>query len=231
MKKTVQLIAVAALAVILASCATAKTDKKNVAYAGMYEEKPVSVLIMPPINRSTAVEAKEYFYSTLHTPVAEHGYYVIPPFISMEILKRESAYDAERFLEAPLKKFGQLYGADVALFTVIHKWDKSALFNNITIDVEYIFRSVDTGATLYKRRGAIVYDTSIATGSGGGLIGLLVKVTANAIATAVTDYVPVSRQCNSYTLSDMPAGKYHKEFGLDGEKPAGAPMFQAKLAN
>ncbi len=230
MKKTLRLIAVAALAVVLASCMTAKTEKKNVAYAGMYEEKPVSVLLMPPINRSTAVEAKEYFYSTLMTPVAEHGYYVIPPFISMEILKRESAYDAERFLEAPLKKFGQLYGADVALFTVIHKWDKSALFNTITIDVEYIFRSVDTGATLYKRRGAIVYDTSVASG-GGSIWALVAKVAVNAIATAATDYVPVSRQCNNYTLSDMPAGKYHKDFGLDGDKPAGAPQFQASLKN
>lgn len=231
MKKTLRLIAVAALAVILASCATAKTEKKNVAYAGMYQEKPVSVLLMPPINRSTAVEAKEYFYSTLLTPVAEHGYYVIPPFISMEILKRESAYDSERFLDAPLKKFGQLYGANVALFTVIHKWDKSALFNTITIDVEYIFRSVDTGATLYKRRGAIVYDTSVASGNSGGIWGLIAKVAINAIATAATDYVPVSRQCNNYTLSDMPAGKYHKDFGLDGDQAAGAPMFQAKLAN
>jgi len=46
---------------------------------------------MPPINKSTNVEAKEYFHSTMNIPIANAGYYVIPPFLSMEILKKESA--------------------------------------------------------------------------------------------------------------------------------------------
>ena len=72
---------------------------------------------MPPINRSTNVEAKEYFHSTLIVPLANQGYYVIPPFLSMEILKRESAYDAELFLNSTLSKFGEVFGADIVLFT------------------------------------------------------------------------------------------------------------------
>ena len=49
------------LAIILSSCSTTAPLKKSVAYKGMYDEKPLSVLLMPPINRSTNVEAKEYF--------------------------------------------------------------------------------------------------------------------------------------------------------------------------
>ena len=41
----------------------------------------------------------------------------------MAILKQESAYDSELFVNAPLSKFKEVFGADVALFTTIHKWD------------------------------------------------------------------------------------------------------------
>jgi len=228
MKKTLKLISLLAVVVTLLSCATFKTEKKNVAYAGMYEKKPVSVLIMPPINKTTSIEAKDYFYSTLTSPVAERGFYVVPPFISMEILKRESAYDAERFLESSLKKFGEMYGADVALFTIIHQWDKSALTSDVTVGVEYIIRSIKTGEILYQRKGSIVYDTSIRI-NGGGLFGLLATVVASSVNTAVTDYVPVSRSCNSYTLADLPAGKYHSKFDKDGEESAGANDFTVTL--
>ena len=45
----------------LSSCTTTAPIAKSVAYKGIYDEKPLTVLLMPPINRSTNVEAKEYF--------------------------------------------------------------------------------------------------------------------------------------------------------------------------
>jgi hypothetical protein len=86
------LIAIAFVA-LLSSCVTPVL--KSVAYKKLYSEAPKTILIMPPINKSTNVEAKEYFHSTLSVPLANQGYYVIPPFLSMEILKKESAYNSE----------------------------------------------------------------------------------------------------------------------------------------
>ena len=119
MKNTFIIIVIAV--VFLSSCTSTVPITKSVAYKGIYEEKPLSILLMPPINRSTNVEAKEYFHSTLNIPIANAGFYVIPPFLSMEILKKESAYDAELFLNSPLTKFGEVFGADLAVFTIIHK--------------------------------------------------------------------------------------------------------------
>ena len=48
-------------------------------YPGMYEEKPVTIAVMPPINRTTHAEAKEYFYTTLYRPLCEKGFYVFHP--------------------------------------------------------------------------------------------------------------------------------------------------------
>jgi hypothetical protein len=219
----------AGLAMLFATaCTPTATIKKSEAYSGMYAEKPVSILLMPPINRSTNVDAKEYFHSTLSMPIAEAGYYVIPTFLSMEILKKESAYDAELFLEAPLSKFGEVFGADLAVFTIIHRWDKSGIAAKVNVEVEYIMKSTKTNEVLFVRRGEVIYDASISTG-GKGLLGALVDFTASAINTAATKYVDVARACNSYTFSDMPVGVYNLNYGKDGNDIAGLKNFKVQL--
>ncbi|MDR3653450.1 MAG: DUF799 family lipoprotein [Paludibacter sp.] len=224
MKKTIIFFAVIAIA--FSSCTTTKPVLKTVAYKGMYSEKPLSILIMPPINQTTAVDAKEYFHSTLNVPLANAGYYVIPPFLSMEILKKESAYDAELFLKSSLAKFGEIFGADMVLFTIINKWDKS--YGNVSVGVEYVVKSTKTNEILYDRKGTINYNTSF-SGSGGGLVGALVNVAATAINTAATKYVDVARVCNGYTLNDLPNGKYAPEDPKESEEFAGENNFNVNL--
>lgn len=213
---------------VVSSCTTTSKIPKSTAYKGIYDEKPLSVLIMPPINKSTNVEAKEYFHSTLNIPIANAGYYVIPPFLSMEILKRESAYDAELFLNSPLSKFSEVFGADVAVFTIIHKWDKSGLAAKVYVEVEYIIKSTKTNEVIYTRKGNVTYDASINSGA-GGLAGVLVDMAASSINTAVTKYVDVARACNAYTFKDLPAGKYSPTYGIDGAEMSGKKEYKATL--
>lgn len=212
----------------LTSCTSTDPIAKSVAYKGMYEEKPLTILLMPPINRSTNVEAKEYFHSTLNIPIANAGFYVIPTFLSMEILKKESAYDAELFLNSPLTNFGEVFGADLAVFTIIHKWAKSGLAAKVYVQVEYIIKSTKTNEIVYTRTGDVTYDASVSTGS-GGLAGLVVDIALSAVNTAATKYVDVARACNSYTFKDFPAGKYSPTYGTDGEQLAGKKIFKVRL--
>ena len=213
---------------LLTSCSTTTPLKKSLAYEGMYKELPLTILLMPPINRSTSVEAKEYFYSTLNIPLDNQGYYVLPPFMTMEILKKESAYDSELFLNGTLNKFGEIFGADIVLFTIINKWDKSSIGATVTVSVEYILKSSKTNETLYSRKGTIVYDASV-NSNAGGVFGVLLDVAASAINTAATKYVDVARVCNSYTFKDFPTGKYSPTYKLDGEELAGAKDFKTRL--
>lgn len=215
---------------LLTSCSTTAPIAKSVAYKGMYDEKPLTVLIMPPINRSTNVEAKEYFHSTLNIPIADAGFYVIPTFLSMEMLKKESAYDAELFLNSPLTKFGEVFGADLALFTIIHKWDKSGLAAKVYVQVEYIIKSTKTNEIVYTRTGDVTYNASVSTGAGGAF-GALANIAASAINTAATKYVDVARACNAYTFKELPAGKYSPTYGTDGAELAGKKVFKANLSS
>ena len=212
-------------AIVVASCTTPNTLGEQ--YPAMYEEKPVTIAIMPPINQTTHAEAKDYFYTTMYLPLCEKGYYVYSPYLTMEMFQQESAYDAENFLEADLSAFRNVLGADAAMFTIIKSWKRSNLGGNLTVDIEYILRSTKTGQTLYTREGKIKVDTSV-NGGGGGL-GAIASVIATAINTAATDKVVAGRKCNVFVLSDLPAGKYSELYEKDTNNPAGKKFVKATV--
>ncbi len=217
-----KIIALALAVITLASCGTA-TKTLGEQYPAMYEEKPLSIAIMPPINQTTHAEAKDYFYTTMYMPLCEKGYYVYSPYLTMEMFQQESAYDAEMFLEGDLSQFRNVLGADAAMFTIIKKWKRNNLGGTISVNIEYILRSTKTGQTLYSHEGDIKLDTSV--NSSNGLLGIL----ATAINTATTDKVFAGRRCNAYVLSDLPAGKYSPLFEKDINSPAGNKIIKATV--
>ena len=216
------------VAILLSSCAQSVGITRGVQYSQMYEEKPTSIVIMPPINQTNSVEAKEFFYTTMYMPLTEKGYYVFSPYLTMEMLQSESAYDSEMFLEGDLGSFKNVLGADAAIFTIIKSWDRNSLLGYLTVGVEYVLRSTATGETLYHREGLIQVDTSV-NGGGGGLVGSLVNMAATAINTAMTDKVVAGRRCTAFVLSDMPVGKYDANFLKDSEVLAGDKYIRATV--
>lgn len=198
------------VALLTASCGITKEMK----YSDMYSQQPTSIMIMPPINQTSFVDAKLIYFSSLYRPLCERGYYVFSPYMTMEMLQNESAYDAEPFLNGDLKIFNQVLGADAALFTVIKNWKKATVGSSINVDVEYILRSTTTGQTLYHREGELKLDLSVKTGF-GGIGGFIADATLSKLNQGLTDKIEAGRLCNFFTLNDMPVGKYHNEFGKD----------------
>lgn len=182
---------------------------------------------MPPINKTTHAEAKDYFYTTMYLPLCEKGYYVYSPYLTMEMFQQESAYDAEMFIEADLSTFRNVLGADAAMFTIIKDWRRNNIGGMLTVKVEYILRSTKTGQTLYAREGEIKVNTSVDGGSGG--LGALVGMIATAINTAATDKVVAGRKCTAFVLSDLPAGKYSSMYEKDAGNPAGNKFVKATV--
>ncbi|PTN08693.1 GNA1162 family protein [Mangrovibacterium marinum] len=222
MKKILYL---ALLAVVFASCGNSKLLPKSEAYSNIYEEKPIAILVLPPINRSTKVEAKELFYSSLAVPFTLNGYYVMPPLLSMDILKEESAYDAELFINNSMKPVGELFGADAVLFTIIHDWRKTAIASQINVNIEYLLKSTKTDEVLFHRTGDVTLNVSVNTGT------ILGNMVGSMLATSLTKEIVVARNCNMYTIGDIPAGKYSPTFGQDGELKAQPAEFKQVLKN
>lgn len=215
---------VLALSFSILSCAP-QLPTKSVTYKQIYEEKPLSILVLPPINRSTKVEAKELFYSSLAVPFTLKGYYVMPPLLSMEILKEESAYDAEMFINSSMKRVGELFGVDAVLFTTIHSWNKTTIASQIRVKIEYVLKSTKTDEILFNRIGDVTLSISLNSGNP------LVDIVGSMVTTALTKEIVVGRNCNIFTISDIPAGKYSPLHGNDGNGSAQPKEFKAVLNN
>jgi hypothetical protein len=194
-----------------------KMITKEEAFPKMYEERPLSILVLPPINETTAADAREYYSTTIAEPLSYNGYYVFPLELTSEIMKSEGIYDTELLLNTPPQKFREYFGADGVLYIKILKWDTAyyVVGGNVTVAVEFLLRSTHTGEDLWKYDGIITVDTSGDSGGAGGLAGLVLKVVTTAIKTAATDYVPLAKQANSVALVSMPYGKYHPGFDKD----------------
>lgn len=218
------LLASALLLPVLSSCGVTKKDlTRESAYAHVYAESPRSILLMPPINETNQVELKENFYATLLPPLAERGYYIFSPFLTQELLQQEGVNNAEELLEANLAPFQRIFGADAALFTVIHSWEKQSLNARIVFDIEYQLRSLKTGEHLFARR--VKGDLPLSSGNvGGGIFGALVQMAADALTTALTDKVIAARLANKEILQDLPAGLYHPNYKKDQKTLVDSPV-------
>lgn len=192
----------------------------------MYEEKPITLLIMPPINNSTNVEAKDLLYTSISRPLVEAGYYVISPLVAMDVMKAESAYDAELFIDAPLAIFNNYFGADAVVFSVIDSWNKKGL--GIETNIRYIIKSAYTNEVLFERSCDLYLDLSINSNS-GTILGILVDLAASAINTAATDHIIAARQANYFIMNDIPRGKYSPDHMIDKDYSAGSKNITASV--
>ena len=208
MKKILYLVILCCMAT---SCGMLNSVTRESQYAKMYEEKPVTLLVMPPINNSANVEAKELLYTSISRPLVEAGYYVISPLLAMDVLKAESAYDAEMFFDAPLTPFRNYFGADAVVFSVIDTWTKKGM--GIETKIRYVIKSTHTHEILFDRSCDLYLDLSVNSESKSGL-GALINLAASVINTAVTDHIIAARKANYFILRDIPRGKYSPEHML-----------------
>lgn len=192
-------------AVILVSSCGVSTHTRGSQYPLMYEEKPAMLLVMPPINRTTKVEAKELLYTSISRPLIEAGYYVISPHLAMDIYKSESAYNAENFFDGKLDIFKNYFGIDAVVFSFVERWNKG--ISNISTTIRYVIKSAHTGEILFDRTCELVLDTSVDADS-DTFLDVLINVTGTLINTAVTEHIEAARMANYYIFKDIPRGKF-----------------------
>lgn len=214
---TNKLLYILSAMLLVTSCGTTKQTRAS-QYPKMYENQPLTLLVMPPINNTTNVEAKEYLYTSISKPLAEAGYYVISPRLALDILKMESAYDAEQFTDVPLDKFRKFFGVDAVIFSEINKWRKVGF--GIQTEIHYFIRSSRTGEVIFDRNCNLYLDTSSDVAKNDTILGALVNLTVSAIETATTDHIVAARRANYYIFRDIPYGKYHPGYQTDSDTPA-----------
>jgi hypothetical protein len=206
----------AIITVVLFMCGCAEVETKMQAYPKMYSEteKPISIVVVPVINKTTAADAGDLINSTLTVPFADNGYYVLPISIVSDIFKREGVIEGSQISGLPSSVFKANFGVDSVLYITINKWDTNyvVLAANVTVGMSYVLVSTSDNSVLWS------YDQQVVVDTGGGSSGfILLDIIQTAVNTALTDYIPIARQVNATAVVTMPYGKYHPQVGQDGD--------------
>lgn len=198
---------------LMSGCAVQKRVAKREAFPEMYSEKPVTILVLPAINHSTAADAPILYSSTINEPLSNAGFYVLPIEVTNRFLRNEGFSEGEQLLEVPPQKYAEYFGADAVLYVTIEKWDTNyyVIGGDVTVAISYSLKSTKTGETLWAYNGQQVLDTS-GNDNSGTLLGALI---AAAVTTSMQDYVPIARNVNINALRNIPFGKYNKMYEKD----------------
>jgi hypothetical protein len=196
------------VATSLAGCATTSPFD----YTSFNQHPPRSILVLPPLNQSTAVEGTYSYLSTVSVPLAERGYYVFPVAVVDQLMKENGLPTAGEMHEVSPTKLGEITGADAVLYIVLHQYGSKFLLLGTTTSVEVSARLVDTqsGAVLWTGKALAQQSSS---GNSGNLLADLIGAAITQIVNSKTDPAhQVSRQANAQLFGnpkrELPPGPY-----------------------
>lgn len=183
---------------LMCSCA-AKVD-----YGPYRSHMPRSILVLPPLNESTAVNAPYTYLSTVSRPLAECGYYVFPVAVIDAFMKDNGLPTPDEMQNVPLGKIKEVMGADAVLYVAIEDWGQKYIVISSTTTVKARARLVDvaTGETLWTGT------EQLSQGSGGNdIISMLVVALVTQIVSSMTDPThQVSRQATTTMVFNENSG-------------------------
>jgi hypothetical protein len=156
-------------------------------YSAFRSADPHSILVLPPINKSTEVVAPYSVMSQIVPSIAESGFYVFPVALVDQTFKNNGLTVANDIHEVPIQKLHEIFAADAALYLTIEEYGTS-----------YVVLSSDTvvsiSATLVDLRSGDVLWQDVASASSaegrsnsGGLGGMLISAIVNQIVETLTD--------------------------------------------
>ena len=109
---------VAVVSAALAGCAGGPTD-----YGQYLANMPRSILVLPPIvNTGTPAgdeAATAAVLGTVTRPLAEHGYYVVPTTIALDMYRKENLPRPSAVDQPARDRIRSLFGADAALHVIV----------------------------------------------------------------------------------------------------------------
>jgi len=157
-------------------------------YSTFRNADPHSILVLPPINKSTEVIAPYSVLSQMVASIAESGFYVFPVALVDQTFKSNGLTVANDIHEVPIQKLHDIFSADAALYLTIEEYGTSYVLisSNTVVSVSATLVDLKTGDILWKH-SARASSEETRGNSGGGLVGMLVSAVVNQVIETVTD--------------------------------------------
>lgn len=193
------------------------TPPKPYDYSAFERTPPRSILVLPPLNETVAVEGTYGYLTTVSRPIAEQGYYVFPVAVIDQLMRENGLPDAAEMQKVPLEKLRAITGADAVLYTTLHAYGSKYVVLSSTTMVDASAQLVDTrtGAVLWENRQILQQGS----GDGGaGLLGPLVGALVTQVINSKSDPAHgLSRVVNNIMVTTkgrgLPYGPYHPQAG------------------
>ncbi len=178
-------LASAAIAAIQ-GCATQQRAPFD--YSAFIEAKPVSMLVLPPLNDSPEIKATAGVWSQVTRPLAEAGYYVLPVTLVDTTLRENGVQTAADAQQIPLPKLREVFGADAALYLKIRQYGTSyaVLTSETRVVIEARLLDLRSGQQLWAGQ-ARASSAEQSNQAAGGLIGLLAHALVKQVLETATD--------------------------------------------
>lgn len=209
LKKVLALLALSAVISGCASTPSAPSSRLN----AFHETRPYSILVVPPNNTATDVQATTFVLATLPYFLAEKGFYVFPVNTVKTLLEYEGYYEPAEVHAAPTETLAELFKADAVLYVTIHEWtSKYLVINTVTeVDFEYKLLAAD-GSLVWKERLMMQHSPN---NNSNNLAGLLVNAVSSAVERAKPNYLPITKSLHVQAFGSsrgIPNGPYHPSY-------------------
>jgi hypothetical protein len=170
---------------LLAACAQ---PVKHADYTAFKNSRPHSILVLPPENETTDVQATNSMLSQMTMPLAEAGYYVVPVAVMDETFRQNGLTVAADIQATSPAKLREIFGADAVLYSKISQFGTVYRVLDSATVVTASAKLVDlkTGDVLWQGSASANSNEGNNYG-GGGLIGMLVIAAVKQIANSVAD--------------------------------------------
>ncbi len=183
---------------------------RDIPYSNMYEEKPKTIMILYPWNRSSYKDAADMLLIAATKELSSKGYYVTSMIATREIYKKDTSFCSKHIKLHDLKKIGETYGVDAVMFTTIYRFDNPYWSTSTKANVHYTLISTKTMDTLFYRMIEFDYDTPLAPKENKDLSLELDEQQRYDLG--------VMQQLNIFALRDFPKGPHHKKYNSDRKK-------------
>ncbi|MDR1005897.1 MAG: DUF799 domain-containing protein [Bacteroidales bacterium] len=187
-----------------------KRRHRDTIYSKVYAEKPHSILILPPYNRSKQQYGDKMVLTTLTKELGMKGYYLYPSTLLNNIAQTDTSFNARYQTAADVKDYLEEFGADAVLFITIYSINKEWWSTKTEISADYTMISTHSGDTLFRRQANFAYSSPFPfrDRTGKSLLATEKEIQMLEAVEALQHYVFI----------DFPYGPYHKEYLKDKKK-------------
>lgn len=172
---------------LLSGCAT--PHKAGYDYSEYRQARPLSILVLPPLNSSVDVAASYGMLAQITFPLAESGYYVMPVAVTTETFKQNGLSNPADIHGLPIGKLREIFGADAAVYIDVKEYGTSykviASYTNVKAQAKLV--DLRSGKLLWE--GEAWASSQEGQQSQGSVVGALIFAVINQVMSNLTDQI------------------------------------------